>query len=121
MFNGSVIGFLGSDCELRYTANGMAMLSFNVAANYRAREDKEWVTKTEWVKVTAFGDRYTQLVDQLFKGTKVYVSGKMTCTPWTDKQGNPRSGMQITADTIEPASAPRAPSPEDQDLEDIVE
>lgn len=120
MFTAAIIGHLGAPCELKYNADGMPTLTFNVAANFSTRDNGEWVKKTEWVKVTAIGKRHLPLVDQLFKGTKVYASGKLSVTPWTDKQGNLRSGIKIVADTIEPAGNPK-PVTDQVDLDDILE
>jgi len=101
MLNAAVIGNLGSDPELKHSANGTALLRFNVAANQRVRVDGEWTDKTEWVRCTLFGARAESLAQRLTKGTKVYVSGRLEARPWTAQDGSVRSGLEITASDVE--------------------
>ena len=98
----SVIGNLGSDPELQYSANGAAFLRVNVAGNYRTRgQDGAWADQTEWVRVTVFGARAESLSQHLRKGMRVYVEGRLEARPWTDRAGNVKAGLELTADTVE--------------------
>lgn len=102
MLNASIIGNLGSDAEMKYSANGSPLLRCNVAANLRAKDaDGNWIDKTEWVRVTVFGARAESLSRFLTKGTKVYVSGRLEARPWTTKDGEVRAGLEITAGDVE--------------------
>jgi len=54
MLKATIIGNLGNDPEMRYSANGAAFLRFNVASNYRARSPEgEWTTLATVVRRTA--------------------------------------------------------------------
>ena len=99
----SLIGNLGNDPEeLRYSADGRAFLRFNVAGNYRARDQGgEWQKKTEWVRVTVFGPRAEFLSQYLRKGSKVYVEGRLEARPWIDNQQQPRAGLEMVANDVE--------------------
>jgi single-strand DNA-binding protein len=101
MLNAAVIGNLGNDPELTQGANGTPLLRFNVAANQRVRVDGEWTDRTEWVRCSLFGNRAESLSQHLRKGTKVYVSGRLETRPWTDRNGNVRAGLEITASDVE--------------------
>lgn len=102
MLKASIIGNLGSDPELRYSANGAGFLRFNVAANQRAKsESGEWTDKTEWVRVTLFGQRAESLGNLLKKGQRVYVEGRLEARPWTDQQGAVRAGLELIAGDVE--------------------
>ena len=108
MLKASVIGNLGNDPEMRHAATGSAVLRFNVAANFRAKNDQnEWTDKTEWVRVTVFGQRAESLANLLKKGTRVYVDGRLEARPWTDQQGNVRAGLELVANDVEFASVRR--------------
>lgn len=108
----SVIGNLGNDPELRYSAGGSGFLRFNVAANLRVRsEGGEWQDKTEWVRVTVFGARAESLSNLLKKGTRVYCDGRLEARPWTDQQGNVRAGLELVASDVEFASSRQDDSP----------
>lgn len=101
MLTAAVIGNLGSDAEMKYSANGSPLLRCNVAANLRVKEEGEWTEKTEWVRVTVFGARAESLSRFLTKGTKVFVSGRLEARPWTTKDGEVRAGLEITAGDVE--------------------
>ena len=128
MLSCSVIGNLGNDPEMRYSAGGSPFLRFNVAANFRARTPEgEWQDKTEWVRVTVTGQRAESLSQHLKKGSRVYVDGRLEARPWTDQQGQVRAGLEVVANEVQFMSA-RAQDDEqrggrrgaDDDQEDIA-
>lgn len=102
MLNLSVIGNCGADADLRYSANGNALLRVNVAANFRTRTPEgEYQDRTEWVRVTVVGKRAETLAQFLKRGTKVYASGRLEARPWTDNQGQIRAGLEMLAGDVE--------------------
>lgn len=102
MLKALVIGNLGSDPDMRYSANGQPFLRFNVASNYRARTPEgEWQDRTEWVRVTVLGQRAETLSQYLRKGSRVFVEGRLEARPWTDQQGQIRAGLEIVASDVE--------------------
>lgn len=102
MLNGSAIGNLGNDPEMKYSSSGSPFLRFNIATNGRRRDqDGNWSDHTEWLRVTVFGQRAETLSQYLLKGTRVYVSGRLEARPWTDQQGNVRAGLELIADMVE--------------------
>ena len=102
MLKASLIGNLGGDPETRYTADGRAFVRFNVACNFRNRNaDGEWQDKTEWVRVTVFGQRAEPLAQYLRKGSKVYVDGRLEARPWTDQQQQVRAGLEVVASDVQ--------------------
>ena len=102
MLRAAVIGNLGSDPELRYSASGSAFLRMNIASNYRVKaESGEWQDRTEWVRVTVFGARAESLSNLLKKGARVYVDGRLEARPWTDRAGNVQAGLELTASDVE--------------------
>ena len=102
MLKASIIGNLGNDPEMRYSAGGAPFLRFNVASNFRARSPEgEWQDKTEWVRVTVFGQRAETLGQYLKKGSRVYVDGRLEARPWTDQQGQVRAGLELVASDVE--------------------
>ena len=102
MLKASVIGNLGGDPELRYSASGQPTLRMNVASNYRARTPEgEWEDRTEWVRVTVFGQRAEVLGQHLRKGMRIYASGRLGARPWTDRAGGVRAGLELVAQDVE--------------------
>jgi single-strand DNA-binding protein len=102
MLKATLIGNLGNDPEMRYSAGGQPFLRFNVASNFRVRSPEgEWQDKTEWVRVTVFGPRAESLAQYLKKGTRVFVDGRLEARPWTDQQGQVRAGLEVVAGDVE--------------------
>jgi single-strand DNA-binding protein len=102
MLKASIIGNLGNDPEMRYSANGSPFLRFNVASNYRTRTPEgEWQDKTEWVRVTVTGQRAESLGQYLKKGSRVYVDGRLEARPWTDSRGEIKAGLEVMPDSVE--------------------
>src|SRR4051812_31637166 len=102
MLKATLIGNLGSDPELRYSASGSPFLRFNLASNYRTRDaGGEFQDKTEWIRVTVFGQRADTLSQYLKKGSRVYVEGRLEARPWTDQQGQVRAGLEVLANQVE--------------------
>lgn len=106
MLKASIIGNLGNDPELRYSANGAPFLRFNVAANGRVKaQDGSWQEETTWVRVTITGQRAESLSQYLKKGTKVYVDGRLEARPWTDNRGEVKAGLEVMANEVQFMSA----------------
>lgn len=106
MLKASIIGNLGNDPDMKYSANGAPFLRFNIASNFRARNPEgQWEDRTEWVRVTVFGQRAESLGQYLHKGQLVYVDGRLEARPWTDQQGNVRAGLELVASDVEFMSA----------------
>jgi single-strand DNA-binding protein len=102
MLKASVIGNLGNDPEMKYSANGAPFLRFNVASNFRTRTaEGQWEEKTEWVRCTVFGQRAESLNQYLRKGMRVFVDGRLEARPWTDQQGGVRAGLELVATDVE--------------------
>jgi single-strand DNA-binding protein len=97
-----VIGNLGGDPEMRYTAEGKPTLTFNVASNGRTRKpDGEWQDVTTWVRVRVIGTRAETLSQHLKKGQRVYVDGRLEARPWMDRTNQPQAGLEVFANDVE--------------------
>lgn len=95
-----LIGNLGKDPEMRYTANGNAVTNFNMAVTRSfsgqegRREETEWVTVVSWSKLA-------ELVGQhLTKGRKVYVEGRLATRSWDGPDGQKRYRTEVVAEQI---------------------
>ena len=86
-----IIGNLGADPEMRFTANGQAVSTFNVAVNRRFQtRDGERREETEWVRCVAWA-RLAELTSQyLTKGSQVYLEGRLQTRQWEDREGQRR-------------------------------
>ncbi len=90
-----IIGNLGADPELRYTTNGTAVATLNIATNERFKRGDEWQERAEWHRVVLW-DKLAELAGQyLSKGGKVYIEGRLQTRSWDDKDGIKRYTTEI--------------------------
>ena len=96
-----IIGNLGADPEMRYTASGDAMTSFRVATNrtYTTR-DGDRHDETEWFSVITFRQLAERVSQYLTKGQKVYVEGRLRGRSWDGQDGKTRFSNEITANEV---------------------
>ena len=97
-----LIGNLGADPELRYTPNGnRAVCSLRIATSDvfkdKAGQNQE---RTEWHRVTVWGDQAENCNKYLTKGRSVYVEGRLQTRQWDDKDGNKRYSTDVVADRV---------------------
>ena len=95
-----LIGNLGRDPELKYLANGTALIEFSVGVSTRFK-DKE---HTEWFNVTHFGEYSEKLAEWLAKGRQVYVEGRMQ-TDTFEKDGVKHYRTKVIAQTVQTLGA----------------
>lgn len=92
----TLIGNLGRDPEVRFTAQGKAVANFSLATTERWGEDEK-KEHTEWHKIVAWGKLGEICGEYLHKGDPVYIEGKIRTREWTDKEGNKRESKEIQA------------------------
>ena len=82
-----LIGNLGKDPEVKYTAGGMAVAKFSLATNERHKDkDGNWQDRTEWHNIVAW-QRLAEIVGEYVKkGSKIYIEGRLQTSSWEDKQ-----------------------------------
>jgi single-strand DNA-binding protein len=92
-----LIGHLGADPELRYTSNGTAVATFNVATSesFRANESDEWQERTEWHRVVAWGRQAEIAGEYLAKGRQVYIEGRLQTRSWEGQDGTKRYTTEV--------------------------
>jgi single-strand DNA-binding protein len=96
----TLIGNVGSDPEVRSTANGGRVATFSLATsavwNDQSGTRQE---KTEWHRCVAWNQGKQTLADvverYVKKGEKVYVEGEIQYRQWQDKDGQTRYTTEI--------------------------
>ena len=96
-----VIGNLGADPEMRYTADGTALTNFRVAASrtYSGR-DGERKEETEWFSVVTWQKLAEQCSQFLQKGRKVYVEGRLQTRSWDTPEGERKYRTEVIAERV---------------------
>ena len=91
-----IIGFLGRDPEVRYTADGKAIANLAVATSepYKERETGQRLKHTEWHRIVLFGRQAEVAKEFLKKGSLVYIEGRLRTRKW-QKGGEDRYSTEI--------------------------
>ena len=98
-----IVGNLTRDPELRSTPNGIPVCTFTVAVNRRRAAGAEAAQQPEadFFRVTAWRQLGENCNRYLTKGKKVFVSGPVSVSTYTAKDGTTRASMEITAEDVE--------------------
>ena len=92
-----IVGFLGSNPEMRSMPNGDAVTNVSIATSETwidkiSGEKKE---KTEWHRVIFFRRQAEIAAQYLKKGSLVYVEGQISTRTWQDKNGQDHYTTEI--------------------------
>jgi single-strand DNA-binding protein len=98
----TVTGNVGSEPELKFLESGRAVASFSVANTPRVKDSSgNWGDgETIWFRVTLWGRLAEAAVEDVQKGKRVIVDGRLTQRSYTTKEGEQRTSLEITADEI---------------------
>ena len=82
-----LLGNLGADPEIRYTAGGDAVATISVAtsSSWNDKQSGEKREKTEWHRVVFFRRLAEVVGEYLKKGSSIYVEGQLQTNSYEDK------------------------------------
>ena len=96
-----LVGNLGKDPEIRYTADNTPVGNFSLATteSYKDKsgnkqEVTEWHNIVVWRGLAEIAEKY------LKKGRQIYVEGKLKSRSWDDKDGIKRYTTEVVADNF---------------------
>ena len=120
-----LIGNLGRDADLRYTAGGQAVATISIATTeqWTDKNTNQKREQTEWHRVVLWGKQAESLQQYLTKGKQIYVEGRIQTRKWTDKDGHDRYTTEIKADRVTllgGAGGGRGRRDDDVPLEDVA-
>jgi single-strand DNA-binding protein len=93
-----IVGNLGRDPELRYTAQGTPVCTFSLATNERRKDrNGEMQDQTTWFRVTLWNRQAETASQYLQKGRQVYIEGRLRVEEYIDRDGKPRHSLEVTA------------------------
>jgi single-strand DNA-binding protein len=96
-----LLGHLGRDPELRYTASGKAVATFTLATSFQWKDqDGRDQDKTEWHRIVAWGRLGEICGEYLSKGKQVFIEGRIQTREWEDQDGNKRTSVEIIANDL---------------------
>lgn len=97
----TLIGNLGQDPELTYTANGVARTNLSLATNRRVRRDGDFADETSWHRITLWRDIAERTAQYLEKGRRVLVEGSVSSYKYTTDDGSERVFTSITGQRVQ--------------------
>jgi len=93
-----LVGNLGRDPELRYTAQGTPVCSFSMATNERRKDrNGEMQDQTTWFRITLWNRLAETASQYLQKGKQVYIEGRLRVEEYTDRDGKLRTALEVSA------------------------
>ncbi len=98
-----LVGNLGADPEVKYTAGGTAIGTLSVATSesWKDKQTGEQQERTEWHRVKMFGRLAEIAGEYLKKGRQVYIEGSIRTDKYTDKEGIQRYSTDIIANEMQ--------------------
>ncbi len=98
-----LVGRLGQNPDVRYTAGGTAVTTISVATSesWKDRNTGQQQERTEWHRVVFFGRLAEVAGEYLGKGSQVYVEGSLRTNKYTDKNGIERYATDINASVLQ--------------------
>ena len=91
----TLIGRLGQDPTLRYTANQTPVVEFSLAV------DNRHTGGTDWFNVVAWAGLAETMAEHKTKGDQVAVRGHVTPVAWTGDDGQKRTTVKVTVEEVE--------------------
>jgi single-strand DNA-binding protein len=97
-----LVGNLGADPELKYTPSNRPLCNLSIATNEVFKDKSgQRQERTEWHRVTVWGEQAESCSKFLAKGRSVYIEGRLQTRSWEDKtDGKKRYSTDIVADRV---------------------
>jgi single-strand DNA-binding protein len=98
-----LVGNLGADPEVRYSAGGSAIASLRIATSesWMDKQSGERQERTEWHRVKMFGRLAEIAGEYLKKGRQVYIEGSLRTDKYTGQDGVERYSTDIIANEMQ--------------------
>jgi single-strand DNA-binding protein len=96
-----LVGNLGADPEMRYTAGGTAVCKFRIATTEKYKDRQgNMQERTDWHRVTVWGKLAEICGQYLAKGKQVYIEGRLEYGSY-EKDGVKHYTTDIIANTMQ--------------------
>ena len=93
-----VVGNVGADPSEKFMPSGDMVVNFSIACTPSVRVNEEWVDgDTVWYRIVAFKKDSERVVNNIFKGDRVRVTGRLAIEEYKAKTGENRTSLNITS------------------------
>jgi single-strand DNA-binding protein len=98
-----LIGYLGSEPELRATVNGTYITNASLATStsWKDKHSGEVKEHTEWHKLVFYNKLAEVVGEYVRKGDKIYIEGHLRTRKWHDQKGVECFITEIVADEMQ--------------------
>ena len=96
-----LIGYVGADSEMKFTAAGIPVANFSLAVKEVYKNgDGEKKTNTLWIHCVAWR-RWAEIVgEHVSKGKFLYVEGRLQLRAYEDREGQKRKVTEVVVATL---------------------
>ena len=94
-----LVGNVGRDPELKMTPTGRAVCEFSIAVNrITGKSDSgERQEQTDWYRISCWANLAERAQQMITKGRLVYVEGRFSPRQYTDREGQNRISLDVSA------------------------
>ncbi len=92
-----LLGRVGTEPEMRYTANDTAVARLRLATD-RRRQDGE--VEADWHNVVVWSKTAEAVNQHVGKGDRIYVAGRLVNNTWEGDDGQRRSRTEVHASEV---------------------
>jgi single-strand DNA-binding protein len=96
-----LIGYVGADSEMKFTAAGIPVANFSLAVKEVYKNgDGEKKTNTLWIRCVAWR-RWAEIVgEHVSKGKFLYVEGRLQLRSYEGREGQKRNVTEVVVTTL---------------------
>ena len=96
----NLIGFVGTEPDIKNSNSGIVThISIGVQEKFKNR-DGTYTERTDWIKITSFGNTAKYVSQYINTGDLVVVEGKLKNNNYTDRNGKKHSEMYVQSNNI---------------------
>jgi len=96
-----LIGYVGADCEMKFTAAGIAVANFSLAVKETYKNDGgEKKSNTLWVRCVAWRRCAEVAGEHVTKGKFLFVEGRLQFRSYEDRQGQKHDVTEVVVSTL---------------------
>ena len=92
----TVLGYVGTEPDIRRTASGKSVVRFRIAATRRYNtQDGSQAQQTTWLTCVAWGQTADAIAKYVTKGRRLLLEGHIQERDYTDKNNQSRKAYEI--------------------------
>ena len=107
-----LLGRVGTEPEMKYTAGGTAVTQLRLATERRHRDGE---TTADWHSVVVWGKTAEAVNEYVGKGDRIYVAGRLAQNSWEGEDGQRRHRTEVYASEVVFLDSPNGAKPERTD------